>query len=158
MDQFDARMLTAMQANNRLTSLQLAEVVGLSPAACQKRSQKLRRSGIIEADVSVLNPAAVGRGLILIVQVHVEREYREHLDRFKNRMKDAPEVMQCYYVTGASDFILIVSARDMPEYEEFTRRHFMGSDNVAHFYTSVVMDRVKFTLSVPVETNRRPEE
>ena len=155
MDVFDAQILRLMQENSRLTAQKLGEAVGLSAAACNKRVQRLRRGGIIMADVSIVEPMAVGRALLLIVQVHLERERTEHLDRFKKRMLEAPEVMQCYYVTGSSDFILLVTARDMKEYEYFTRRHFIDRQNVAHFYTSVVMDRVKYTLSVPVEADER---
>ena len=79
------------------------------------------------------------------------------LDRFRDRMKAAPEVMQCYYITGNSDFLMILSASDMADYEAFTRRNFFAEENIMKFRTSVVMDRVKTGFSIPVpfldETN-----
>jgi Lrp/AsnC family transcriptional regulator, leucine-responsive regulatory protein len=105
---------------------------------------------VIEAEIAILIPDRVGRGLIMIVEVTLQDERTADLDRFKARMHAAPEVMQCYYVTGNADFILILSARDMADYEAFTRRHFFAEDNVLRFRTSAVMDRVKTGLAVPV--------
>ncbi len=151
MDRFDAAILDALQHNARLTAEALSLQVGLSPDACRKRLARLRASGVIEAEISVLDPAQVGRGLILIVEVALQNERKADLDRFKARMQAAPEVMQCYYVTGNADFILILSARDMADYEDFTRRQFFAEDNILRFRTSAVMDRVKTGFTVPVQ-------
>lgn len=153
MDKFDAALLTAVQQDNRLTAEQLSARVGLSPAACQKRLKKLRETGVIERDIAVLRPAAVDRGLTMIVEVTLERERAELIDEFKRTMLAAPEVMQCYYVTGSADFILILTAKDMKDYEDFTRRYFFQHSNVSRFRTNVVMDRVKASLAVPVEAD-----
>ena len=151
MDRFDARILDTLQLNARVTAEALSVQVGLSPDACRKRLARLRASGLIEAEITVLDPARVGRGLILIVEVTLQNERKIDLDRFKSAMRAAQEVMQCYYVTGNSDFFLIVSARDMADYEDFTRRHFFAEDNVLRFRTSAVMDRVKTSFAIPVE-------
>ncbi len=150
MDKFDALLLAAMQENNRLTAEALSERVGLSPDACRKRMNHLRADGYVEADIAVLAPGKLGRSLILIVEVTLQNERPADLDRFKAQMRDAPEVMQCYYVTGNADFIVILTARDMADYEAFTRRHFFAEDNVARFRTSAVMDRVKVGFTLPV--------
>ena len=151
MDEFDVRLLNLMQQNNRLTAETLSAEVGLSATACQKRLKKLRDSGTIARDISVLSPEAIGRRLTMIAEVTLERERPEILDQFKRTMQATPEVMQCYYVTGNADFIVILTARDMKDYEDFTRRHFFQNSNVRRFHTNVVMDSVKVTLSVPLE-------
>ncbi|WP_370743739.1 Lrp/AsnC family transcriptional regulator [Roseinatronobacter ekhonensis] len=150
MDNFDARILNALQSNARVTAEALSEQVGLSPDACRKRLARLRASDYIEAEIAILNPARAGRGLILIVEVTLQNERKAHLDRFKAAMQAAPEVMQCYYVTGNADFILILSAKDMSDFESFTRRYFFAEDNVLRFRTSAVMDRVKTGFAIPV--------
>ena len=150
MDRFDTLLLEALQTDTRLTAEALSGRVGLSPDACRKRLARLRLSGMIEAEIAVLNPAKVGRDLMLVVEVTLQNERPTQLDRFKARMLAAPEVMQCYYVAGASDFILILSARNMADFEAFTRRHFFDHDNVARFRTSAVMDRVKVGFSLPL--------
>ncbi len=150
MDEFDLKLLELVQENSRLTAEQLSETVGLSPTACQKRLKKMRDTGVITKDVSILNREIVGRSLTMIVEVTLERERPEFLDQFKETMLKTPEVMQCYYVTGNADFIVILTAKDMKDYEDFTRRFFFHNSNVKRFHTNVVMDNVKVGLSVPV--------
>lgn len=85
------------------------------------------------------------------------RERPEVLDRFKRAMLAAPEVMQCYYITGNGDFMVIMTARDMKDYEAFTRRHFFHDSNVQRFQTNVVMDSVKVGLNVPIDPPDDPK-
>ncbi|MEH6404810.1 MAG: Lrp/AsnC family transcriptional regulator [Sneathiella sp.] len=150
MDEFDVRLLTLVQKNSRLTAEQLGEAVGLSPTACQKRLKKMRDTGVIAEEIAVLNREIIGRSLTMIVEVTLERERPEFLDQFKETMLNTPEVMQCYYVTGNADFIMILTAKDMKDYEDFTRRFFFHNSNVKRFHTNVVMDNVKVGLSIPV--------
>ena len=150
MDRFDRRILAEIQRDTRLTAEALSRSVGLSADACRKRLARLRRAGFVEADIAVLSPEKLGRGLVLIAEVSLQKERPADLDAFKRQMEQAPEVMQCYYVTGAADFFVILTARDMKDYEAFTRRHFFEQENVARFRTSVVMDRVKVGFSLPL--------
>lgn len=151
MDTQDRRILDALQHDARITSEQLSKLIGLSADACRKRLARLRTTGVIEREIAVLSPSAMDRGLVLVVNVTLVTEGALQLDAFKDRMRSAPEVMQCYAVTGDSDFIVILTARDMAEYEGFVRRNFLDGGHVARFTTSVVMDRVKTSFAVPVE-------
>lgn len=150
MDSFDIKILELLQENSRLTADQLSTLVNLSPSACQRRIKRLRDEGVIEAEVAILSPAAVGRELMMVVGVTLEREHPNIINSFKESMLSMPEVMQCLYVTGEVDFILIVTAKNMAEYEAFTQNFFFANPNVRRFQTSVVMDRVKMRLSVPL--------
>lgn len=150
MDKFDAAILDAIQSNNRLTAEALSKLVFLSPDSCRKRLAHLRANGYIDADIAVLNPGKLGRSLLVIVEVALTSERPADLDRFREKMKAAPEVMQCYYITGNSDFLLILSASDMADYEAFTRRYFFAEENIMKFKTSVVMDRVKTGFALPL--------
>ncbi len=150
-DSFDRKILKIMQNSNRATSDQIAEQVGLSPAAVQRRVKRMREQQIINADISVVNAKAVGRNMTLIVQVSLERERADLIDLFKKEMKKREDVQQCYYVTGSADFMLVVTAFDMEDYEQFTREAFFDNTNVRSFQTHVVMDPVKVGLSVPVD-------
>jgi len=151
LDSFDRKILKIMQTSNRTTSEQVAEQVGLSPAAVQRRAKRMREQQIISADVSVVNAKALGRNMTLIVQVSLERERADLIDLFKKEMKKREEVQQCYYVTGSADFMLVVTAHDMEEYELFTREAFFDNTNVRSFQTHVVMDPVKVGLTIPVD-------
>jgi Lrp/AsnC family leucine-responsive transcriptional regulator len=151
MDAFDRKLLALVQENNRLTAEQLGERVGLSPSACQRRLKRLRDTGVIEADIAVVSPEAVGRSLTMIVEVSLEREHPHIIDAFKKSMRATPEVMQCYYVTGEADFIIVLTARDMKSYERFTQQFFFDNPQVRRFRTFVVMDRTKVGLGVPLD-------
>lgn len=148
MDDKDLEILRLVQTNARLTADAISQDVGLSPPAIQKRLGKLRASGVIEREIAVLSPAKLGRALTIIVEVILERESRAQLDAFKRKMRSAPCVQQCYYTTGEADFMLILTVRDIDEYEEFTQAYFFDESNISRFKTAVVMDRVKVSLDV----------
>lgn len=148
MDDKDLYILRLVQENARLTAETLGERVGLSPAAVQKRLKRLKETGVIEREIAVLSPKKLDRDLTVIVEVILERENRQQLEAFKKKMRTAPSVQQCYYTTGEADFLLILSVRDIKEYEAFTQEHFFDASNISRFKTSIVMDRVKRSLDV----------
>lgn len=150
-DRIDARILEIVQKNNRLTSEVIGELTGLSATACQRRLKRLRSDGIIEADVSIISPKAVGRHIQMIVLVSLERERSDIVDRFKKAIKSSAEVVSGFFVTGDADFILYITACSMEDYEQFTRRFFHQNPEIKAFKTMVVMDRVKASFAIPVE-------
>ncbi|KRR14581.1 Lrp/AsnC family transcriptional regulator [Bradyrhizobium retamae] len=150
-DRIDARILEIVQKNNRLTSEVIGELAGLSATACQRRLKRLRSEGIIEADVSIVSPKAVGRPIQMLVLVTMERERSDIIDRFKKAIRSSVEVVNGFYVTGDADFVLYVTAPTMEDYEEFTRRFFYVNPDIKSFKTMVVLDRVKAGFAVPVE-------
>ncbi|HEX9931111.1 MAG TPA: Lrp/AsnC family transcriptional regulator [Pyrinomonadaceae bacterium] len=151
MDLFDKKILAIVQQNNQLSADKIAEQVNLSASAVQRRLKRLRKDGIIEADVAIISPQASGRLLTIIVEVTLEQErlISSVLDEFKKLVLNTPEVMQCYHVTGNADFILIIAAKDMQDYEALTRRLFIDNRSVRRFQTSVVVSRVKSRSTVP---------
>lgn len=151
LDRIDIALLALVQNNNRLTSDELAEIVNLSATACQRRLKRLRTEGIIEADVAIVSPKAVGRHVTMIVLVTLERERADIIDRFKAAIRNAQDVMMGYYVTGDADFILVITANDMEGYERFTRRFFYENPDIKGFKTMVVMDRVKAGFALPFD-------
>lgn len=151
LDRADIVLLSAVQENNGLTSEELAKRANLSPTACQRRLKRLRAEGVIEADVSIVSPKAVGRQVTVVVLVSLERERADIIDRFKSAIRKTREVMIGYYVTGDADFLLVVTAKDMEDYEQFTRRFFYENNDIKGFKTMVVMDRVKAGFAFPLE-------
>jgi DNA-binding Lrp family transcriptional regulator len=151
LDKFDLKLLELLQQNCRQTADVLSEHLGLSPAAVQKRLKKLRDTGVVEAEIAMISPRAVGRSMTIIVEVSMERENTSVLESFKRRMRVEPLVQQCYYTTGEADFMLILVVRDIEEYQRFTQENFFGSPEVSKFTTSIVMDRVKVGLAVSLD-------
>ena len=149
-DSFDLKILRLIQENNKITSVILAKKVGLSSSACQRRINTMRRAGIIKKDISIIDRNVVGRKITIVVQVLSDKEGVDHDDDFKKMMISAPEVMQCYYVTGDYDYVLIATFKDMEEYEIFTKKYFLDNSNIKRFSSMVVMNRVKENLSIPL--------
>lgn len=150
LDAFDLAILRILQADNTTPQRAIGEAVNLSAPAVQRRIRRLEESGVIEANVAVVNPARVGCPITIFVEVEVISETADLLDAAKRDFAALPEVQQCYYVTGEVDFMLVVVVPSMEAYEAFTRRAFFGNHNVKRFRTFVSMDRVKVGLSVPL--------
>lgn len=154
LDRLDARLIAEVQRNNKTPSEALGEAVGLSPTAVQRRLKRLRAEGIIEGDVSIVNPKAIGQNVAMVVLVSLERERPDIVDRFKKAIRAEPQVMAGYYVTGDADFVLIVTMEDMKRYESFTQNFFMGNPDIKWFKTMVVIDRVKTSFALPIDVER----
>lgn len=150
LDGFDRAILAILQRDNTTPQRVIGEAVNLSAPAVQRRIRRMEASGVITANVAVLDPAKVGRPLTIFVEVEVESERADRIDALKRRFAEAPEVQQCCYVTGEADFILVVTVASMADYEALTRRLFIVDDNVRRFRTFVTMDRVKMGTAVPV--------
>lgn len=150
LDRFDRAILSLYQSDTRLVSESIGAAVGLSADAVQRRIKRLRAAGVIRTEIARVDGRALGYPISCIVSVDVEYERAEQVDAFKRKMLDLPEVQQCYYVTGQWDFIVIVKAKDMEDYEHFTRRVFLNDKNIRSFTTHVVMDEVKVSLSLPL--------
>jgi len=152
MDSFDVKILNIIQQDNRLSTEKIAGQVGLSSSAVQRRLKRLREDKIIEAEVAIVSPEAVGRSLTAIVGVIIEKDrpLSLALSEFKKLMLGTPEVMQCYDVMGEFDFIVLISAKDMPEYEALSRKLFMENPNIRRYKSSLVIRRVKSETMIPL--------
>ncbi|MFK4529229.1 Lrp/AsnC family leucine-responsive transcriptional regulator [Bradyrhizobium japonicum] len=150
MDDLDRRILTALQKNNLLPLAKLAEVVGSSAASCMRRVNRLRSSGVIVADISLVDPKALGKSLTVVVTVELDRERLDLVDDFKRAMRAAAEVTQCYMVTGDADFILIVTVDDVEAFDFFVKTKLYTNRNVRKFRSMITLDRVKFEPRIKV--------
>lgn len=141
LDGIDHKLLDLLQTDARQSLENLAGQVGLSAPAVQRRIKRMREDKIIVRDVIEIAPEAIGLNMTFIVNVGLERERAEQIDAFRRKVAEEPRVQQCYYVTGEADFVLIVLARSMDDFEAMTRRLFFDDANVRRFRTSVVMGK-----------------
>ncbi|KFX28552.1 Lrp/AsnC family transcriptional regulator [Ralstonia solanacearum] len=151
LDSYDRKLLRLLQENNKLSQRDLADAVNLSASAVNRRIAALEEAGVIRANVSVVDAAALGRPITILVEVKLENERLDLLDEVCNRFVSRPEVQQVYYVTGDYDFLLVLNVRSMSEYEALTRELFLMSGNVKSFKTQVAMRRAKVTLNVAID-------
>jgi Lrp/AsnC family transcriptional regulator, leucine-responsive regulatory protein len=150
LDAFDRKILARYQHDTQVPAAEIGAQVGLSAAAVQRRLKRLREAGVIEAETARISPKAVGLPVTCIVGVDLRDESTREMTRFKRRMTSRPEVQQCYYVTGQTDFMLVVIAASMEAYEAFTREALLDDANVQGFTTHVVLDRVKTGMALPI--------
>jgi len=150
LDRIDRRILDRLQEDNQTSNLELAAAVGISPPPCSRRVQRLRAEGIIAADVSLVDPFRVGRSLIVFASVTLERQREDLLENFERKMLAHAEVMQCYFISGDADYLVVVSVPDMAAYNDFARRVFANEPNIRMFRSSFALSRVKYQTRIPL--------
>lgn len=148
LDRLDRRILNILQTNNQITNIELAEQIGLSPPPCFRRVKRLHDLGIIQKDVALVDPYKVGHGLIVFVNITLEKQREDLLAHFERKILNEPEIMQCYFISGESDYLLIVHVADMSHYNEFARRVFANEPNIKMFRSSFCLNRIKYDTQI----------
>ncbi len=150
LDAFDLNILALLQENTRITSEDIGIQIGLSATACQRRMKRLRETGIIEKEMAVLNGLSFGGYVTVIVDIIMKHGGAATMNKFKQQMMCNQAVQQCFYVTGSSDFVVIIVARNMLHYEQLTQALFYNNENIKKFTSTVVMENVKVGLTIPL--------
>jgi Lrp/AsnC family leucine-responsive transcriptional regulator len=149
LDDLDRRILEELQKDNRVSMQDLAEKVHSSAPTCLRRVKRLREEDVIIGDVCVVDPAAIGRRMTMIVEVTLERERPDILDLFRQAVLGCEQISLCYYVTGDVDFVLILHVADMEEYEGVIDRLFHQNSNIKWFKTLISIRRIKHANRIP---------
>lgn len=142
LDHFDRKLLALVQKNNLRPARELAEAVGLSESAVLRRLRRLRKEGVILADVSLVDPAAAGEAVTIHALVSLERERSFDLDAFIRKIRQRPEVKKIWYVTGEVDFVLLLRLPGMDQYADFAQKVFHADENVKSFRTIVTIREI----------------
>ncbi len=149
-DKKDRQILQELQKNARITNLELAEKVNLSPTPCARRVKQLEESGVIARHVTILDHEKLGLKLTAMISVTMDRHTADRFEKFEREASALPEVMECYVVTGQdSDFLIKVLIRDMRHYEEFLLRRLTKLEGVSGVHTS-------FVLRQPINKHQLP--
>ena len=119
MDAIDAKILRQLEKNGRVTNLQLAERIGLSPSACLRRVQALEAAGVIKGYRAILDRAQLGAGLTVFVMVGLSGQLQRDSQAFERAMAEAPQVVECHNVTGSIEYLLRVEVADLAAYKHF---------------------------------------
>ena len=152
LDRTDRRILKAMQDNARITNLELADAVGLSPTPCSRRVKRLEDSGIIRGHVTLLDQARLGLKLTAYIGITMDRHTPERFETFEAEVIDYPEVVECSVVTGqSSDYLLKVVVPDMEYYERFLLGRLTRIDGVTGVHSSFELRRVIDRTELPLQ-------
>ena len=149
-DIFDRRILKELQRDGRISNVDLAKAVGLSPSPCLRRVRDLERSGIIDRYGAILNQGAAGLPLSVFVQVTLERQVETALETFERNISERPEVLEAYLMTGDSDYLLRIVVPDVSDYEIFLKDHLTSIPGVASIKSSFALNRVKYETALPI--------
>ncbi|WP_207388017.1 Lrp/AsnC ligand binding domain-containing protein [Hylemonella gracilis] len=143
LDRIDRRILHLLQTDGRLSNLKLAETVGLSPTAVLARTQRLMREGYILGYEARLNPLKLGRGMLVFVEVLLDRTTPNVFEQFKAAVQVRDEIMECHMVAGGFDYLLKTRVADMAAYREFAGTVLWQLPGVRETRTYAVMEEVK---------------
>jgi DNA-binding Lrp family transcriptional regulator len=153
-DAIDLQLLSLLQRDASLSNQDLAARVHTSPPTCLRRVKRLHDAGLIERQIAILNPQlvaqAVGHGLTAIVEITLDRQDGDSLLTFEKRVATDNAVQQCYQVSPGPDFVLIVHARHMPDYQTLTKRLFTSDANVRNVKAFFSVRRSKFGAELPL--------
>lgn len=148
LDAIDLQLLDALQNDASLSNVALAERVHVSPPTCLRRVKRLSEGGWIERQVAILSRDQLGHGLQALVEVTLDQQSSERLDAFESRAVAEDAVQQCWRVSPGPDFVLVLHARDMPEYLALTQRLFTQDANVRNVKAFFATKRAKFGTQI----------
>ena len=150
LDRIDLKILAALQADGRLPNQKLAEVVALSPTAVLARTQRLTREGYILGYEARLNPLKLGRGMMVFIEVLLDRTTPHVFEQFKAAVQVHEAIMECHMVAGGFDYLLKTRAADMNAYRVFAGNVLWQLPGVRETRTYAVMEEVKNTTRLPL--------
>jgi len=150
LDDIDRRILRALQDNARISNVELARTVGLSPSPCLRRVKTLEDSGVIQRHVSLLDQTVVGFPVSVFVSVTLERQVESALEQFEAAISKRPEVMECYLMTGDADYLLRVVTSDLASYERFLVDHLTRIPGVNSIKSSFALKQVSYHTALPL--------
>ena len=150
LDSIDRAILAELQAEGRLSNLELAQRVHLSPSACLRRVKALEDNGVIAQYVALINPRAVGKHGVSFTIINLESMNTPQLEAFEQAVRDQPEVLDCFYVAGSNDYLIRFTYRDAEDLERFHSDVLMRLPGVARSNSLLVLRTVKKTTALPL--------
>ena len=150
LDGIDRKLLSALQNEGRLPITELAEKVGLTTSPCLRRLKILEQAGVIRGYAAQVDQEKVGLPVSVFISIKLERQREEALERFESAIRDCPEVIECYLMTGSRDYLLRVVAQDLSAYERFLKDTLTRIDGVSSIESSFALDQVKHSGALPI--------
>ena len=151
LSQTDIRILAMLQQDASLTAAEIAERVNLSVSPCWRRINRLEQEGYIEKKVALLNAEKLGLGLVIFSRISLAKNDEASLQEFEARVREYPEVVECYTVTGSADYFLKIITRDIKHDDRFLRRQLIQIPLVRDVNSNVAVTQIKYTTGLPLE-------
>ena len=148
----DIKILGLLQQDASLTAAEIAEQVNLSVSPCWRRISRLEKEGVITRKVALLNAEKLGIGMVIFARISLSQNDESSLHTFEERVRQYPEVVECYTVTGSADYFLKIVTRDIKQYDRFLRRYLLQIPHVRDVNSNVAVTQVKYTTGLPLGT------
>ena len=158
LDDLDRRLLGLLQENGRATSVELARRLGLSPPGLQRRMRRLEAAGVIRGYTALVDREAVGLDLLCFVEVKLAHHRPDCVARFRDEVQGIPEVLECHYLTGESDYLIKIVVPNHKALETVLFEGLMRIDGVDRIHTSIVVNEVKASNALPLEAPSRARQ
>jgi Lrp/AsnC family leucine-responsive transcriptional regulator len=149
-DDFDRKILNIVQVDCQMKAEAIGDRVGLSASAVQRRLKRMRETGVIMAEIALVDRKVAGNPMTFIAGMEIERENYDALSRFRTWLSPQEHIQQVYYVTGSVDLIAIITARDVAQYDEIAARLMSENQQIKRIHTNVVLKDIKLGMFVPV--------
>jgi Lrp/AsnC family leucine-responsive transcriptional regulator len=150
LDRTDKRILECLQNDGRISNVQLARKVNLTPTPCIERVKRLERQGFIRGYTAILNPELVNASLLVFVEIDLAHKSPDAFKKFREEARKLPEIMECHLVSGNFDYLIKARVRDMKSYRELLGEKILSLPGVNGSRSYVVMEEVKETLNLPL--------
>ena len=150
LDSIDLKILRELQEDARISNVELADRVGLSPAPCLRRVRALEEAGVVQRYVALLDPESVELGVTVFVQISLDLQVEGRLEIFEKTILRRAEVVDCYLMTGDSDYLLRIVVRDVAAYEQFLKESLTRIEGVASIKSSFALRQVKNSTALPL--------
>jgi Lrp/AsnC family leucine-responsive transcriptional regulator len=150
MDDFDRKILRILQRDGRITNAALAQSIHLSPAATLERVRRLEQKGIIKGYMAILDPSSLQFGILVLVEVTLDRSEDDLFTRFASAVRTIPQITECHMVAGGFDYLLKARVKDMAAYRRFLGQTLTRLPGIRQTHTYTVMEEVKNELALPL--------
>lgn len=150
LDELDQKILNCLQENARISNAELADEVGLSASPCWRRVRALEEAGVVRKYAAIVEPKVIGLPVNVFVSVTLEKQVEDWLERFEAALRDRPEVMECYLMTGEFDYLLRVVVPDLEAYEKFVLEHLTRIPGIAGIKSSFALKQVQYKTALPL--------
>ncbi len=150
LDSFDVKILNQLQRDAKLSNVELASRVGLSPSPCLARVKALTEKGYIWRHVTLLDPVKVGLSLNVFIQITLNRQTESTLAAFATAVRSWPEVLECHLMTGDADYLLRLVVRDVDHLRVFILERLTPFEGIASIRSSIALEQVKYDTALPI--------
>jgi len=146
----ERKILGVLQREGRISNQALSERVGLSAAPCWRRVQALQDSGVVRRYAAIVDPVKVGVNVIAYAHINLQRHHEDTVERFEEAVRAAPEILECYAVTGDADFLLKVAVPDIAGYDRFLHEFAFSLPGVGQVHSNLALREIKYETALPV--------